>query len=105
MLSDSEFLVAETGGSVVGFSQLLPESCEVRAVYVDPDAQGGGVGSALLERIESVAREMGLEEVELRSSLNAVSFYSNRGCKRVQDTTHRLADGSELPCVLMRKRL
>jgi N-acetylglutamate synthase-like GNAT family acetyltransferase len=105
LLRTSVFLVAETEGRIVGFAQLVPAQQEVRAVYVLPEAGGQGIGSALLARLEIAARGLGIETVELRASLNAVPFYAASGYERLEDTTHRLADGTELRCVRMRKSL
>jgi N-acetylglutamate synthase-like GNAT family acetyltransferase len=97
--------VAETEGRIVGFAQLVTAQQEVRAVYVLPEAGGRGIGSALLARLEIAARGLGIEAVELRASLNAVPFYLASGYEQLEDTTHRLADGTELRCVRMRKSL
>lgn len=103
ILGCSDLLVAVRAGRVVGFAQLVPAGGEVRAVYVDPEVGGRGVGSALLDRLEGIAVERGLEDLELRASLNAVPFYRARGWTATEETTHRLVDGTEIPCVRMRK--
>ena len=56
-------------------------------IYVHPEAWGEGIGSALLERIETALRERGVET--LRVSILAdndvgVSFYESRGFEFVE---------------------
>lgn len=104
-LEESVFQVAERGSRVVGFAQLIVESHEVRALYVDPRYGRRGIGRKLLDRLEDIARERGVPDLELKASLNAVAFYLARGYERLDDATHRLGDGTELRCVRMRKRL
>lgn len=98
-------VVAEHDGRVVGFGHLAVATGEIVAVYVHPDAARAGVGSRLLDRLESRAREAGLAELTLSASLNAVVFYEKLGYERVERTTHELQAGLELPCVAMCKRL
>src|SRR5687767_11355129 len=43
---ESTTLVLEVDGSIAGFATVVPG--ELRALYVDPPAQGAGAGSALL---------------------------------------------------------
>lgn len=88
-----------------GFGDLVVSEREVTAVYVHPDHAGHGVGSALLAHLEGRAREAGLAELTLESSLNAVGFYERAGYERVRDDRHEMATGVELPVVVMRKPL
>ncbi|HLL13910.1 MAG TPA: GNAT family N-acetyltransferase [Pyrinomonadaceae bacterium] len=100
-----EFYVAEEGAEVIGFGTLNQTNGEVEAVYVHPAAVGRGVGSKLLNTLEERAREGGLKSLHLCASLNAVEFYERAGFVRLRDTSHRLANGIEIACVLMSKEL
>ena len=88
------FVVAERGGEVAGFGDLVPGSDdvdadgEVRAVYVHPAHAGRGVGSALLAALEGYARGSGLGSLELSASMNAVGFYERAGYERVGEARH-----------------
>lgn len=104
-LEDSIWVVAERGSRVVGFAHLIVESRQACALYVDPRYGRRGIGRELLDHLEDVARERGLPDLELKASLNAVTFYLARGYERLDEDIHRLADGTELRCVRMRKRL
>lgn len=90
---------------VVGFGRLdLPDQ-EISAVYVHPDVDRQGVGTALLEALESEAATRGFERVSLYSSMNAVGFYERRGYQRVEQTTYETSDGVPLDVVLFEKAL
>jgi amino-acid N-acetyltransferase len=54
-----DFVVAEAGGRVVGcvhLDEYAPSLAEVRSLAVAPGHQGGGIGRALLESAENLAR-------------------------------------------------
>lgn len=105
VLQDREFLVAEKHGVIAGFGLLNQGSEEVEAVYVRPDHLRGGVGRAILEALERVAQQGGLDTLWLFATLNAVPFYLAAGYIVQHDTQHCLPNGMELPCVRMAKRL
>jgi ribosomal protein S18 acetylase RimI-like enzyme len=66
--------VAEVEGAVVGFASL--ESEHLTSLYVDPVAQGAGVGTALLAEAQSAgARTLDV----LADSGQARTFYEARG--------------------------
>lgn len=92
---DGPFLVAERetddpeGPEVVGFAQGLDGgdgTAELPRIYVHPDHWGEGVGSAMLDRIESWAADRGAERLRLVVLAdNAVgnAFYEARGYRVV----------------------
>jgi GNAT superfamily N-acetyltransferase len=49
------------------------------SVFVKPEYHHKGVGTKLMDSLESLAKTNGLEEVALHSSVNAVKFYEKRG--------------------------
>lgn len=98
------FVVVETDGEVAGFGSLHRDEGELLAMYVHPDHARQGVGAALLEHLEGVAREDGTDTITLLGSVNAVPFYEHHGYERVRTTTHEQGD-AELECVAMRKAL
>ena len=98
--------------TVVGFGDVRfepPEYLEetadggVRAVYVDPDHAGEGVGTALLRRLEIEARDEGLESLGLLASINARGFYEYHGYEPLGERTFDFGDGVEGPAVEMRQ--
>ncbi len=100
---DELFVVAEVDGVVCGFGSIVPASEELRAVYVDPSIGGGGVGSAILRRLEELASDRGLPKLQMDASINAEGFYSKHGYAVSHRGMHRLADGVEMACVTMSK--
>ena len=106
ILEQREFmLVACSGGDVVGFTSLVPENREIRAVYVHPKAGGQGVGSQLLRAIEALAQSLNIPELNLKSSLNARTFYLQNNYIAVGQVTHILNNGLEMFAVEMSKKL
>ena len=91
------FLVAvdRQPGAVVGFADAVwnderkafceRDDAEIRAIYVDPGAQGAGVGSALLETtLDRVAGSASRLVVEtFTENRSAREFYEARGFERV----------------------
>lgn len=100
MLRSSTVYVAERSGVVVAFAAVRLATREVRAVYVAPDEAGGGLGQRLLLRLERVARALGIHELRLAATLNAVGFYERHGWRRDPRPSP-----ARQRCVAMRKRL
>jgi len=99
------FVAEDTDGTVVGFARLVEESGEVAAIYVDPDHTGHGIGRQLIEALEEEARRVGVRELNVKASLNAVAFYERVGFKFEREALHRFRSGVEIPCVIMKKPL
>ncbi len=78
-LGPFETLVAEMGGRLVGATQIDPRTGLLRALFVDAEFQGQGVGHALLAAIESRAHAARCERLFGAMSLNAVEFYRRAG--------------------------
>src|SRR5579875_3421029 len=82
-------LVAEVGNQVVGWASLNPYSHRCAnagvadlSVYVRRDLRGKGVGSALLNHIETSAKENGFHKIVLFTfpfNANGQGLYSKRG--------------------------
>jgi putative acetyltransferase len=99
------FFVAElSDGGVGGFLALDLETRELDSLYVAPWAQGLGLGSYFLGYAEEMARQEGLEDLWLDSSLNAVSFYSRYGWEEIGRHA-RIRKGVEIPVMRMEKQL
>ena len=70
-------LVAERGGGIVGYTGL--RGAELTALFVRPSAARAGVASALLARIEALARRRGVRRLRVDAALSGVLFYAARG--------------------------
>jgi N-acetylglutamate synthase-like GNAT family acetyltransferase len=69
------FVVAEDGTQIVGWGALNVPGEQITNVFVDPDHHRQRVGTAIITRLESAAREAGIEEVQLRAAGTAIDFY------------------------------
>jgi GNAT superfamily N-acetyltransferase len=91
--------VAEAQGEILGTGAL--EGDELVTFFVSPERQGHGVGSLLLEAVERVASERGLQELRVGASLAGAPFYQKRG----YEPTGELLEGTAGAHLAMRKRL
>jgi putative acetyltransferase len=98
-------LVAELNGAIVGIGALVLASNELRACYVSPDAVRQGVGSALVARIERIAREDGLTSLHVDSSVTAEPFYRALGYGIRERGEHVRRSGLRMLCVKMHKSI
>jgi len=75
-------MAVEDDGRVVGIGRLHvvgPGEGKVRYMAVAPDRRGQGVGSAVLERLEAIAAETGIERIILDARESAAGFYTMHG--------------------------
>jgi GNAT superfamily N-acetyltransferase len=96
--------VWDQDGLVAGFASA--GRGEVLALYVEPAAQGAGVGSALLEHVERDMREEGSAEATLwvfAANGHGRAFYEARGWSLVPDSEEEV--DSAAPGVCYRKAL
>ena len=70
-------LVAEDQGVVVGVGGLAGH--EIKRLYVQPAAQGQGIGTALLLVLEAEAKRRGVHRLLAQASPSAASFYARHG--------------------------
>lgn len=98
-------IVAEVEGAIAGFGVIVPEKQRLGAVYVAKTFGGRGVGEALLNELERMAKEAGCAELAMDSSVTAKKFYLRHGYKITQLGMHTLRGGREMECVRMRKIL
>lgn len=89
------YFVACDGDRIVGFLSMHiqrilhheRQTCELQELNVLPDYRSQGIGTMLMNHAESLARELGLEEIELTTRLyrtRAQEFYKRLG----YSTTH-----------------
>lgn len=101
-IEDAECWVAERDGLIVGTITLYPpgrgrghpfyERADVAKIGqfgVEPELQGSGLGSRLMDRVEARAREMGAIELAGDTAVPAEhlhAFYAKRGYRVVERT-------------------
>jgi ribosomal protein S18 acetylase RimI-like enzyme len=88
----AEIWVADDGGRVVGFVAVAPAF--VDHLYVSPELQNLGVGSALLERAKA-RRPGGLELWVFQKNEAARRFYERHGFEVVERTDGTAPGGNE----------
>jgi GNAT superfamily N-acetyltransferase len=72
-------VVAHLDGRLVGVAQLDPATARLRALFIDAEVQGAGLGRVLLADVEARAARHGCARLHGAMSLNAVPFYAKAG--------------------------
>lgn len=125
LIQDGTYFVVEAGAAIVGCggwsyrrtlfggdkrterdSGMLDPCCDpakIRAFFVDPAYARKGIGTLLLEKCESEARQRGFSRVELMSTLPGVRLYSARGYTGVERVHYNVAPGVAIEFVPMSK--
>ena len=98
---ERRFVVAEVAGGLIGFAEVLalPQSAPVGSVsgaqlvrlYVQPQAQGSGVGRALIEAAETLTTSQSLEALWLTAwehNDRALAFYARVGYEDLGPSTY-----------------
>ncbi len=94
----------DASGTLCGCLILTPADAgkvKMRQVAVSGQLQGKGVGRAMVERSEEIAREHGFTEMTLHARETAVPFYERLGYERVGERFEEVT----IPHWTMRKLL
>ena len=84
-------VVAEVEGQLAGFGGLDSDGVEqLKWLYVMPEYQGAGVGTAILKRLEEIGWSRGLTAIRLHAAPGALLFYRRHGYREVErdDVAH-----------------
>lgn len=100
---ESDFVVAEENGEVVGFARYVKDGlrspevsdadCELVALYVKPDFKRRGIGSALLNRVRDEFRHLGKTRMLLwclKENYPSRKFYEAMGGRVVAEKVFEL---------------
>lgn len=71
----------------------------LRQMAVKNDLQGKGIGRALMNFAETIARDIGYKEIAMYARVNAIGFYEKLGYKAQGDEFIKLT----IPHVIMKK--
>ena len=84
------FIVARLDGRVVGCGALkrpLPQTGEIKRLWIDPSTRGLGIGRKLLTALEDAAGDLGMDKVRLDSNYaltEAIALYKTSGYIEVE---------------------
>ena len=90
-LADQLTLVVEVEGEHMGFASLKDNSI-VDMIYVHPHYTGQGIGTALADAIEKIAKGRGAKTVSVDTSDTAQMFFEERGYVATQRSMLTLGD-------------
>ena len=74
-------VVAAREGRIIGFATAVPDESflELEDIFVRPECQREGVGSALMEKVLSRATDRGFGRIEVTANPHATAFYEHAG--------------------------
>ena len=104
-LMDSHFYMGWVDGVAVATGMLDLPRREIGAIFVLPEFMQQGIGVLILEFLEQLAHQLGLEQVVLDATLNAADFYRRCGYRGEQTSIYHSPSGLQLACVPMVKQL
>jgi putative acetyltransferase len=96
-------VAADLDGEIVGFGSLNDQR-QIDLLYTHKNFQGRGIGSALLQELESVAYFKRYEELSTEASITARDFFLSKGYQEVRKQIKRVR-GSEFINFIMKKKL
>ncbi len=104
-LMEKHFYLGCIQGEPVATGMLDLDNSEIGAIFVLPGFMQQGIGLKMLSHLECLARELGVEEVNLDATLNAADFYRRCGFVGDEPAIYHSPSGLQLACVPMAKRL
>ncbi|MBK5374024.1 GNAT family N-acetyltransferase [Pseudomonas sp. TH43] len=104
-LMAKHFYLGCVDGEAVATGMLDLQHREIGAIFILPDFMQRGLGTRVLYFLEDLARDLGLAEVCLDATLNAVDFYRRCGYVGEGSAIYQSPSGLQLACVPMVKTL
>jgi putative acetyltransferase len=90
-IKEHHFFVAHQGDRIIGFCSLT-DAGYLDFMYIHKDHQGEGIASALLTRLEELAKELALKRIWADVSITARPFFGSRGFRTYHIHTRMLGD-------------
>jgi ribosomal protein S18 acetylase RimI-like enzyme len=97
-------IAAIDDGTMRGCCMLVeenPQTVRLRQMAVTGDLQGRGIGRALMQFAENLARDRGYEVITMHARNNAVGFYEKLGYKTCSEQFEEVS----IPHYVMEKKL
>ncbi len=104
-MKEAIMIVADNDGIIAGFGSIIPSKNELHACYVSPSFTRQGVGSKIMDALETIAKEHGLKTLKLNGSMNAEAFYRSKGFLVEQYRKYTTNCGGRIDSVNMIKNL
>ncbi|MBD0297721.1 MAG: GNAT family N-acetyltransferase [Flavisolibacter sp.] len=101
---DNLLIAAYEDDQMIGCCMLVeedPEAVRLRQMAVLNDLQGKGLGRALMNFAENLARDRGYKKITMHARKNAVGFYEKMGYKRKGGEFEEIT----IPHYIMEKKL
>jgi GNAT superfamily N-acetyltransferase len=99
------FYLAKIDGEIVGCCSFDVATGRIDGMVVSPSHFRRGIGRAMIQHIERIARDFGVQLLTLDASLNSVEFYRSQGFQGAIVGSHQSPRGITLECVPMSKSL
>ena len=103
--SDRITIVAQSGQQIVGLCTLGVSEGLLKQCYVLSEFAGMGIATKLVQQIETIAKNRGIQLLKLSSSLIALDFYRKQGYTELNRYYYELDHGLQMLCVMMEKCL
>lgn len=78
-----------------------PQTVRLRQMAVMNDLQGKGIGKALMQFAENIARDRGYKRITMHARKNALGFYEKMGYRKIGTEFHEIT----IPHYVMEKEL
>ena len=101
---DNLLMAAYEDDQMLGCCMLVeeePGTVRLRQMAVVNDLQGKGIGKALMQFAENLARDRGFRKITMHARKNAVGFYEKMGYRKIGDEFLEIT----IPHYLMEKDL
>lgn len=95
-------VVVADGDQIVGFatSLVVRDVIELEDLFVDPDWMRRGIGRAMVVDAMEVARQRGIQRIEVTANPHAVTFYEKTGFAVDQDVETRFGPAPRMHLVV-----
>jgi len=103
LIDDGQCYVCVDGEDLLGFAVIKDN--EIRRLFVSRSHLKQGIGSALLEQVESQVAAAGFATVHCESTLTAVGFYKSKGYEEAGEKGRDIGQGQKLAVVSMVRTL
>ena len=100
---ENHFYLAIIDDTTVATGMVNTENGMIDAIFVEPKYMGLGVAKTIITHLEKLAKESGVAELKLDSTLNAASFYRACGFRGDKISTYVSPKGISLDCIPMTK--